>query len=72
MEDYKEKELIKNARYVKNVADIEHKHSFKGKAQQNMFKWYLYYFIPLFVIVCLIEDISNFESPRLNMWKQMF
>jgi hypothetical protein len=34
--------------------------------------WYFRYFLPLLVIVFLIEDVTNDESPRKFFWKNKF
>jgi hypothetical protein len=57
---------------LREVTEIEYKHSFKGSTIKQLKHWYFKFFLIIFITVALIEDISNQESPRLHFWKQKF
>ena len=69
---YQEEMQIKQARHVRELSEIEYKYSFRGTALKSLRRWYLRFFLAIFFMVYLSEDISNPESPRLHFWKQKF
>ena len=63
------------AQYMQNQAlmqanlEKEYASSFQGKTTHSL-KWYfLYVLLPIWVVVGCIEDFTNMQSPRRNLYK---
>ena len=69
---YHNQEIQRQDQIQKEKDLIEYQNSWQGINKKMLWKWYMWFVLPLFLMLFLYEDITNAESTRKFFWKHKF